>query len=262
MHIFFPTSRFAAGTHLPFLFFVVVTAFGEAIAQSNDTRTRYEGTIGKASVRATLQPKGDVIIGTYQYAKVGKDLEVQGIIRGKDSIILKEFDEREQQTGLFKGRYAAKGTPTESITGIWSRPDGSKPTPFTLRAVGTVAPPAQFDFYTGRYKRPGRHSAEINVRLLSDGTLNIEGEAYWMGSNDNVHTGDISGIVTVKNFQAVYTDNYMPCKLTLTFGSDEKTQKAIITVSGDDGNCGGMNVTFNGTYQRLSTKPQFRDEKK
>jgi hypothetical protein len=209
----------------------------------------------------TLRPKGDVIIGTYQYTKVGKDLEVQGIMRGKDSIIIKEFDEQERQTGLFKGRFTGKGTPPESITGIWSRPDGSKPLPFSLRAVGTLAPPAPFDFYSGRYKRPGKHSAELNVRLLSDGKLRIEGEAYWMGNNDNIHTGDISGIVSIKDFQAVYTDQNMPCKLTLTFGSDEKIKKAIITVSGDEGNCGGMNVTFNGIYQRLSTTPIFRNEK-
>lgn len=260
MHILFPPHR-SVSTYLLLFLAVIVTALGTINAQSNDTRTRYEGTIGKASVRMTLQSKSDVIIGTYQYAKVGKDLDIQGIMRGKDSIILKEFDEQERQTGLFKGRYTGKGTPPESITGIWSRPDGTKPTPFALRIAGKVAPPTPFDFYSGRYKRPGKHSAELNVRLLSDGKLKIEGEAYWMGNNDNVHTGDISGIVSIKDFQAVYTDPNMPCKLTLTFGSDEKIKKAIITVSGDEGNCGGMNVTFNGTYQRLSTTPIFRNEK-
>lgn len=263
------SSRIPLADHPVRLYILILlsifTALGEVTAQSgrsNDTRTRYEGTIGKAAVRMILQLKGDVIIGTYQYAKVGKDLEIQGMVRGKDSIILKEFDEQERQTGLFKGRYADKETPSESITGIWSRPDGTKPTPFTLRIAGTVAPPATFDFYSGRYKRMGKHSAELNVRLLSDGKLQIEGEAYWMGNKDNVHTGDISGIVSVKDFQAVYTDPNMPCKLTLTFSSDDKIKKAVINVSGDNGDCGGMNVTFNGTYQRLTTKPIFRDEKK
>ncbi|MCU0424184.1 MAG: hypothetical protein MUF71_01025 [Candidatus Kapabacteria bacterium] len=261
MHTFSPTHCFKSRYFLLALL-VVVCIVGKTFAQSNDTRTRYEGTIGKASVRATLQAKSDIIIGTYQYAKVGKDLELQGALRGKDSIILKEFDEQERQTGLFKGRYSGKGTPAESITGIWSRPDGSKPTPFTLRAAGTSAPPTQFDFYSGRYKRPGTHSAELNVRQLPDGKLALEGEAYWMGNNNNVHTGDISGTVSVKDFQAVYTDNNMPCTLKLTFASDEKIKKAIITVSGDEGNCGGMNVTFNGTYIRVSATPVFRNVKK
>ncbi len=261
MHTLSPTHCFKSRYFLLALL-VVVCIVGKTSAQSNDTRTRYEGTIGKASVRATLQAKSDIIIGTYQYAKVGKDLELQGALRGKDSIILKEFDEQERQTGLFKGRYSGKGTPAESITGIWSRPDGSKPTPFTLRAAGTSAPPTQFDFYSGRYKRPGTHSAELNVRQLPDGKLALEGEAYWMGNNNNVHTGDISGTVSVKDFQVVYTDNNMPCTLKLTFASDEKIKKAIITVSGDEGNCGGMNVTFNGTYIRVSATPVFRNVKK
>ena len=250
------------------------TIFATIFAQESNVaspNTKYQGSIKGTPITMTLQARGSVFIGTYQYVKVGKDLEVQGTMRGKDSIILKEFDEKERQTGLFKGRAFGKtsgsstissSTAIDSIVGVWSRPDGSKPLPFVLRAVGTLAPPTTFDFYTGRYKRPGKHSAEINVRRLADGTLNIEGEAYWTGNNNNVHTGDIGGIVSVKNFQAVYTDKNMPCKLTLTFASDEKIKKSVINVSGDDGNCGGMNVTFNGTYQRVSTTPVFRTEQK
>ncbi len=231
-------------------------------SRTSSQSTKYQGFIKGIPITMTLQAKGTVFIGTYQYVKVGKDLEVQGMASGKDSIILKEFDEKERQTGLFKGRYVGKGMPADSIVGVWSRPDGSKPLPFSLGAVGMLAPPTTVDFYSGRYKRSGKNSAEINVRQLSDGTLKIEGEAYWTGNNDNVHTGDISGIVSVKNFQAVYSDKNAPCKLTLTFSSNEKIKKAMLNISGDEGNCGGMNVTFNGTYQRISTKPVFRAEEK
>jgi hypothetical protein len=244
-------------------------ALGECLAQNgqqngqrSEPRIRYEGAIGKASIRMTLQQKDDVLLGTYQYTKVGKDLQLFSTLAGKDSVVLKEFDEQDRQTGLFRGRYVGTPTKTDAIAGVWSRPDGSKPVAFTLRAVGAVAPPTpvDVDVYTGRYKRSGKHSAELNVRLLSDGRLKIEGEAFWVGSNENIHTGDIRGIVSVNNFQAVYTDNNTPCKLTLTFGSDDKIKKAIINVSGDDGDCGGMNVTFNGIYVRTAPKPVFSDE--
>ncbi len=236
--------------------------------ESNTTSpsTKYQGLIKGVPITMTLQTKGTAIIGTYQYVKVGKDLEVQGTMSSKDSIVLKEFDEKQRQTGLFKGRTFGVGFSTsgkaDSIVGVWSRPDGSKSVPFILRTAGTLAPPTTIDFYSGRYKRSGKNSAEINVRRLADGTLKVEGEAYWMGNNDNVHTGDMSGIVSVKNFQAVYSDKNVPCKFTLTFGSDNNIRKASINVSGDDGNCGGMNVTFNGTYQRTSTTPVFRVEEK
>jgi hypothetical protein len=243
------------------LWIIMITLAATLALPAQEATTVYQGFIKGVSITMKLQQKGEALIGTYQYTKVGKDLAVQGT-RRNDSVTLKEFDEQERQTGLFQGRYAGKGTKTDSIVGVWSRPDGSKPLPFSLRAAGTIAPPTPFDFYTGRYKRSGKHSAEISVQRLPDGKLKIEGEAYWVGNNDNIHTGDISGIVSVKDFQAVYTDQNMPCKLTLIFGSDEKIKKAIITVSGDEGNCGGMNVTFNGTYERISTKPTFRTESK
>ncbi len=249
-------TRHLVSAYLLLLLLIVIDC-GKAAAQSNAVRTRYEGTIGKASVRMTLQPKGDVVIGTYQYTKVGKDLEVQGTLHGKDSIILKEFDEREQQTGLFKGRYAGSATKIESIVGIWSRPDGSRPTPFTLRSTGSTSQPSTAEAATGRYKRSGKHGAEINVQHIGNNILRIEGEAFWVGQNDNIHTGDIGGTCKLEGIVAMYADTTMPdCRLQLTFGN------AVLSVFGDEGNCGGMNVTFNGRYQRISTKPQFRNESK
>jgi hypothetical protein len=216
----------------------------------------YEGTIGKSAVRVMLQPKNDILIGTYKYLKIGKDLELQGMSHGKDSVILKEFDEQERQTGLFKGRYVGKIKRTDSIIGVWSRPDGSRSLPFKLRALASPTKQSVAETAAGRYKREGKHGAEINVQHLGNNLLRIEGEAFWVGQNDNVHTGDIGGTCKIEGIVAMYADTTMPdCRLQLTFGN------ATLSVYGDKGECGGMNVTFNGTYKRVAAKPIFRERK-
>lgn len=197
-----------------------------------------------------LQQKGTAIIGTYQYTKVGKDLGLEGSLRGKDSLVLSEYDPNGKQTGIFKGVYkGATAASADLIEGVWSTPNGSKSLPFSVRRMEKPNPvsttPAQKDNISGRYKRAGKHGAEVVVKRLKNNEIEVEGEAFWQGQNDNIHTGDIKGVCSLDGNTAKYTDQGMPCKLTLTFGT--KT----LTISGDDGNCGGLNVTFNGTYKYI-----------
>ncbi|MBD1207709.1 MAG: hypothetical protein H9535_04740 [Ignavibacteria bacterium] len=235
--------------------FLLSICLHTAVLRGQEPKIRYEGTIKNIPIRMTLQQKGTGVIGTYQYTKIGKDLGLEGELRGKDSLILFEYDPNGKQTGIFKGVCNGSATiPIEAITGVWLTPNGSKSLSFSVRRVEqwSAQPPVvggiRGDAISGLYKRPGKHGASLNVWLRSENEIEIEGQAFWQGSSENINMGDIFGKCRIENNQAVYTDKNMPCRLILTFSNKK------LVISGDDGGCGGQNVTFNGSYS-LAGKP-------
>ena len=75
------------------------------------------------------------------------------------------------------------------------------------------------------------------------GALAVEGQAFWRGLGDNIHTGEVS-------FEAAPAGN------VLTLKEDEDLCAVTIRLVGehlvvsDNLKCGGHNVTFNGVYRR------------
>lgn len=73
--------------------------------------------------------------------------------------------------------------------------------------------------------------------------LIIEGEAFWFGLNDNVHTGSVFGRVIPQGNTIMLFDTDYGCTLNLWLLGD-------FLVAHDDKQCGGMNVSFDGVYSR------------
>jgi len=73
------------------------------------------------------------------------------------------------------------------------------------------------------------------------GELRVQGSATWHGVGDNVHVGEIDASAAPGgNTLALEGDI---CKLTLRLVGD-------FLVADDNGECGGVNVTFDGVYRR------------
>lgn len=92
------------------------------------------GASGKLAIQMRLRREGDKLTGSYFYETVGKDLSLRGTIDAAGNFQLQEFDAAGAQTGLFKGKW---GGPTcedcaDTLTGKWTRPDGSRPLEFVL----------------------------------------------------------------------------------------------------------------------------------
>ncbi len=82
------------------------------------------------------------------------------------------------------------------------------------------------------------------------GTLQISGRAYWYGSRDDVHFGEIrtDHVVTIGPYlHAIEGDDLSGCVLDLKFNPSTHQFDAS-----DNQNCGGMNVRFSGTWQRFA----------
>jgi hypothetical protein len=131
-------GRIAAALNAVCLVFAFAHARNASGSQTPSTRAgvvAFRGTLGvKTAIQMRLRRDGDKLSGSYFYESVGKDLSLRGTIDAAGAFTLQEFDAAGAQTGLFKGRW---GGPTcddcgDSLTGKWTRPDGSRPLDFTL----------------------------------------------------------------------------------------------------------------------------------
>ena len=222
------------------------------------TEREFTGTINNTiRIRMRITQSGNTIRGTYLYEKIGKDIQLNGTISGQQ-LTLQESDASGNQTGVFKGRFVTADT----IEGIWSSADGTKSFPFRVSLSATARLPATsaMDGINGQYARVdarGRiekdSGAGINVRTLAGGTVEIQGEATLVidAKRGNVRTGNVEGKYKLNgNKLMVKGEGQYDCGLTITFG------KGTLAVTDDNGNCGGLGVSFDGDYKRIGA-PKF-----
>jgi len=170
----------------------------------------------------------------------------------EEEFYLNEFDERGNQTGKFEGKFVSK----DWIEGTWSSTTAKKQMPFSAWVVdGQQVPTTNAnDRVGGKYQRVDksgkldRNSSELNVWLLRDGSVRIKGDSTWVGNvrTGNVNVGDVDGIFPLQgNKLSVKSgEEAEACRFTITFGVDS------LIVSGDNLQCGGLNVSFDGKYRK------------
>ncbi|MEW6366894.1 MAG: hypothetical protein AB1714_19885 [Acidobacteriota bacterium] len=116
------------------------------------------------------------------------------------------------------------------------------------------------DTISGTCERPetADSDGDIDALLLNDGRVKLEGHATWIGNVEvgSVHTGDFKGIAVLKGKRVEFVSDEggeYACRLTLTF------DHAVLTVSDDNLQCGGLNVIFDGEYHRIGP-PKFDED--
>jgi hypothetical protein len=209
-------------------------------------------------IRMKLAQRGNQIRGSYLYEKVGKDIQLNGAVNGQQ-VSLKETDAGGNHTGTFKGRFVT----ADLIEGMWSNAEGTKSFPFRVRASSASGTPATSsnDSITGEYARldaKGRidkvSGASLNIRLLKDGLVELEGEAFLVvdAKRGNVRTGNVEGRYSLSgNKLLVKGEGKYDCSLSITFG------KGTLEVTDDNDQCGGLGVNFDGSYKRIGP-PKFQ----
>ncbi len=90
----------------------------------------YAGTIaGKYHITMRLRRDGTALTGSYAYTKVGQDIRLTGTVQTDGTFSLKEFDDKGQATGEFRGKIGPAG----NVTGTWRKPGSDKTLALTLR---------------------------------------------------------------------------------------------------------------------------------
>lgn len=96
-------------------------------------------------------------------------------------------------------------------------------------------------YYKGKLDR---HTSDIVLLALKNGSISVRGETLWMGpnaANGQVHTGEIDGTASFTGESLIYED--AECNVNIQRrGGGLKVE--------DSNTCGGHNATFTGTYQR------------
>lgn len=88
----------------------------------------YEGIIGNnMSIHMSVYPLEKDIVGSYFYDSQRKEIKLKGKAGAKE-IVLYEYDESGENTGIFKG----KMNTVDKIEGTWISSDNKKSYPFTL----------------------------------------------------------------------------------------------------------------------------------
>jgi hypothetical protein len=212
------------------------------------------GTMGKGlRISMSLNFQKDRLSGSYAYVKYEKNIPLSGSCTGA-SLTLQESDASGKPMAFFRGSFAKP----QAVKGTWSTADGKKSLPFQLQALVPA------DHMSGRYKmgyfldKKSRTGAELDILLLADGQVRVQGEALWIGNvkTGSVHNGEVDGTAKLEGDKAYYIasrDDPDSCHFTISFTN------RTITVTDDNRKCGGMNVTFEGTYQRVGP-PTFFEE--
>lgn len=110
-----------------------------------------------------------------------------------------------------------------------------------LRPVDSVADPPP-TAWLGTW---AQDENRLTIRVSANpAKLALQGEAYWHGRGDNVHSGSIDGVATpVANHLHYEEDGPGACAIDFTLLGN-------YLLANDNNMCGGMNVRFWGVWRR------------
>ncbi len=118
----------------------------------------------------------------------------------------------------------------------------------------TPSPEEPSKTVTGHYRlRHPETPNSLEVLQLPAGKIQFHLLALWVNNRENVHNGELEGVIQLKSNTATYETE--GCKVTIRFFSTT----AIVTQDSKIGDCDfGANVTASGIYRKLnSRKPKF-----
>jgi hypothetical protein len=240
---------------------VVALAAAAPPARGQVGGREFVGTVGNLKIRMKLVSTPAEFIGSYLYERVGEDIRLGGAANSDRTFYLNEYDVNGKATARFEGRFVTD----DWIEGTWaSATAGKKELPFSAWAPGGRGVPADAadDKLSGEYRRvyQGRFdkdAASLSVWLLKDGRVRVSGDSTWVGNakTGNVNVGGADGIAGRQGGKWVFKsgDGEDDCRFTMAFGA------GTLTVTDDNARCGGLNVSFDGTYRKTSPpKPRNR----
>jgi hypothetical protein len=119
----------------------------------------FRGEIGNSQVEMKLRRAGENLSGTYAYDGRNQSLTLKGRIDSQGKLTLQEFDARGRQTGKFDCKYSEQSleSPTPTIVGYWSKPDGEQQI-----SVGLTEQPTGLE-----------NGARIVPRLMTEGRFGV-----------------------------------------------------------------------------------------
>ncbi|MEN3334090.1 MAG: hypothetical protein V7641_3455 [Blastocatellia bacterium] len=240
---------------------IITFAASAHAASAQSGKREFVGTIGASKIRMKLVNTPDEFLGSYLYERVGEDIRLAGAVSGDHTFYLNEFDVNGKATAKFEGRFVTD----DWIEGTWSSATtGKKELLFSAWVLDGKGIPAADpnDQFSGEYRRvdQGRFdkdTATLSVWLLKDGRIRVSGDSTWIGNakTGNVNVGGTDGMAGAQGGKWLFKsgDGEDDCRFTMRFSAGG------LTVTDDNARCGGLNVSFDGTYRKTNPpKPRKR----
>ena len=110
---------------------------------------------------------------------------------------------------------------------------------------------------TYAFTKNGQEIAELSFFKVSETQYEIYGDALWRGSQPGqIHFGQVCSTLNKNPKTQQWQHKKHECQIIVKI--DEKTQNLIIE---DNRRCGGMHVTFSGTYKKAAKNKSKTDAK-
>jgi hypothetical protein len=90
---------------------------------------------GRSKVNLQLTRAAAILSGTEQYARIGETLWLKGTADSLGNFVLEERYPKDRVTGIFQGKFSPD---CATMTGYFSKPDGSRLQPFEFREAGVT----------------------------------------------------------------------------------------------------------------------------
>ena len=210
----------------------------------------FEGKISeKFDIIMKLTSENGIVNGAYYYKKVGENIQLKGELQDNGELLLNEYDNNGNQTGIFKGKISENS----KIVGNWCKPNGEKEMTFKLIESNTsysseqnsIKAKLNFENIGGTYYSPfnddENYNGETEIIVLENQKFKFDITV----AKSTGCTGQIEGIGTLdKNGVGTFSNN--DCE-NLTFNF-YKSKVKITETNCDDMH--GMNCYFEGEYIR------------
>ena len=102
----------------------------------------------------------------------------------------------------------------------------------------------------GEYQRENEkpplknQSATLTILSLDNKTAKLIGDIFWLMNTQKIHAGHTENTFNLQNTPIHYRDNEN-CQFILAFNNN------TLTISNDNGQCGGTDAKFNGDYKKV-----------
>ena len=206
----------------------------------------FTGFIGNASVTVKLAPAatGNYFSGTYFYGKQKPCLYLdhESLSTDGEQLTLKESDEKGHVSGTWAINYE-KGI----ITGTWTGPGGKTSRIELVETANTLKDGGRLN---ATYQRSDKQ-ATLHLVLIEKDTVFYYGDAQWnSGVPGGINVGETTGVIPLSDLTKPLSPSFAD-----DHANDEECAIAISKTGDrlevvDNNNCGGMNVTFTGSYRK------------
>ncbi len=181
--------------------------------------------------------------GNFQTGKLLGEKGAKIHFRGDDDDCPNDTPACKRKAYLIPGDEVVVAHRYQAFVCAWFHPKKGPPTVGWLPAVSVEVKKSAAPTGLEAWKGSWRYYDNVLDIAPKKGALAVKGMASWDGGGGNVHVGGVEASAAPQGNVLRVVDEEEGCEVTLTF-------VGTLLVAHDNGECGGVNVRFDGVYRK------------